>query len=87
MKSVVQLTRYENRMVFMLQNSTIEKQWGVIHFLTAEDVKMAAIHLRMATVHGQDCVPDKSMKNGVPVIVKVSKDWLMIRDQAKQTKS
>ena len=51
-KSAVQLTLYDNRMVFMLQNSTIEEQRGIIQFLTNEGVKLAAIDRRMVTVRG-----------------------------------
>ena len=52
LKNFVQLTRYENRMVFMLQNSTIEEQRGITEFLTAKGVKLASIYCRMVTIHG-----------------------------------
>ena len=52
LKGAVQLTWYEKRMVFMLQNSTIEEQRGIIQLLTAEGVKLAGIPNRMAGVRG-----------------------------------
>ena len=50
-KSAIQLTRYENKMAFMFQHLTIEKQQGIIQFLTDEDGKTAAIHRRMLSEH------------------------------------
>ena len=50
--SAVQLMQNENRMLFMLQNSTIEEQRGIIQFLTAEGVQLAAIHHQTVTVQG-----------------------------------
>ena len=46
------MTRYENRMVIMLQNLAIEEQQGVIQFLIAEGVKLAAIYRRLVTIQG-----------------------------------
>ncbi|XP_055944424.1 protein GVQW3-like [Argiope bruennichi] len=49
-------------MAFTLQNSTTEEQCGVIRFLIAEGVTPAAIHHRMVTVNGEDCVSEKYVK-------------------------
>ena len=53
--TVFQLMLYENRMVFMLQNSMIENKLNIIQFLIVGGVKLAAIHSRMVTVHEKDC--------------------------------
>lgn len=54
--------------------------------MTEVSVKAAAIHRRMVTVYGGDCVY-KSMTNRVLVLVFVHavSVWLMTRDEAKQT--
>ena len=51
-KSTFQLTRYENRMVFNLQNQTTKEQREFFYFLPTEGVKLVAIHCRMVTVNG-----------------------------------
>ncbi|KAF8782162.1 Protein GVQW3 like protein [Argiope bruennichi] len=40
----------------------IEEQHRVIRFLTAENITPAAIHCRIVTAYGEDCVSDKSKR-------------------------
>lgn len=45
-----------------MQNSTIQELLGVLQFLAAEAVKLAAIYRRMVIVFREDCVSDRSAK-------------------------
>ena len=63
----------------MLQNLTIEKQRGVIQFLTAEGVKQASICCRLVTVNDYDSVSEKSVKKWSSIFVQAAKVWLVTR--------